>query len=404
MKFLVIAQDLRVSGTSEGIVSRSFLARLRQVFPESFIKVVYLKHSKSDDDLHLLPVNELTVKQVTIKFPLLLIWINKIFWRVFKISLNEIYKYRIYRKHLATISIKEFDHVFIRSSGLEFETILGAKGLPLLKKAILNFHDPFPVLENTGPNAQISGLDLIRFKWMREVIDQSKACMSPASYLSRELETLYGARKTFYTLAHQYEESVFDLTDKVQVFQKRKQITISYHGALQFGRNIDELLDAYRKLVQENDHIEKNTEFVVRLKSAELDRIKEKYAAISNIRVLAGVNFSNAAYEQKYLSDLNVLLENGPKSCNILLGKAPFLAAIEKPVFVLAPPKSELREIITKKEFIATYGSIVEIKEKLEKLILNIFANKDLKCDFDDYFHHQTFKRFIHEILMSGEQ
>ena len=33
MNFLVIAQDLRVSGTSEGVVSRSFLAKLRMAYP-----------------------------------------------------------------------------------------------------------------------------------------------------------------------------------------------------------------------------------------------------------------------------------------------------------------------------------------------------------------------------------
>ena len=43
MKFLVIEQDLRVSGTSQGIISRSFLAKLRLAYPQSIIDVVYLK-------------------------------------------------------------------------------------------------------------------------------------------------------------------------------------------------------------------------------------------------------------------------------------------------------------------------------------------------------------------------
>jgi hypothetical protein len=32
---------------------------------------------------------------------------------------------------------------FVRSAGLEYETILGLKGLPC--QAIINFHDPYPL-------------------------------------------------------------------------------------------------------------------------------------------------------------------------------------------------------------------------------------------------------------------
>ena len=59
MKFLIIEQDLRVSGSSQGIISRSFLAKLRKSYPKSVIDVLYLKHSNSDDDLHLLPVDNI---------------------------------------------------------------------------------------------------------------------------------------------------------------------------------------------------------------------------------------------------------------------------------------------------------------------------------------------------------
>ena len=56
MKFLIITQDLRVSGTSEGIVSRSFLAKLKKVYPESKIDVLYLCTHSSDDNLEILPI------------------------------------------------------------------------------------------------------------------------------------------------------------------------------------------------------------------------------------------------------------------------------------------------------------------------------------------------------------
>lgn len=400
MNFLVIAQDLRVSGTSEGIVSRSFIARLRQVFPDSFIKVVYLKHSKSNDELFLLPVNEIVVKQITVKLPIFLIWINKFFWRIFNISLNEIYKYRIYRKHLGEISYKEFDHVFIRSSGLEYETILGAKGLPILKKAIVNFHDPFPVFSGEGSKIKFSGLELFRFRRMQEVVNQCKACITPASYLSGELEKLYGSKKHFYTLPHQYEKSVFDLSDKKNVFKKKKRITLSYQGALQFGRNIEELLDVYRELVEHSGIIADETEFVARLRSSEFDRLKLKYRSVPNIRVLPSVNFSNSAYEQKHLVDINIILENGPVNCIVLLGKAPFLADTQKPVFILSPLRSELKKVVLDQNILATYGDKKEIKIKMTNLMLSVLNKTEIAVSpFGNYFSIKLFKGYLQNIL-----
>ena len=75
MKFLIIEQDLRVSGSSQGIISRSFLAKLRKSYPKSVIDVLYLKHSNSDDDLHLLPVDNIETHVVNIKIPFFVKWL-----------------------------------------------------------------------------------------------------------------------------------------------------------------------------------------------------------------------------------------------------------------------------------------------------------------------------------------
>ena len=76
MKFLIIEQDLRVSGTSQGIISRSFLAKLRLAYPKSIIDVVYLKHSISDDQLHLLPVDTIETYVLNLKIPFFTKFIN----------------------------------------------------------------------------------------------------------------------------------------------------------------------------------------------------------------------------------------------------------------------------------------------------------------------------------------
>lgn len=398
MKFLVIEQDLRVSGTSQGIISRSFLAKLRIAYPESIIDVVYLKQYASEDQLDLLPVDSIKEHILDLRIPFFTKWLNKIYWRLFKLSLKERYIHKVYGSYIGKIDYSKYDHIFIRSAGLNCETILGSKDLPILKNAIINFNEPYPMFWCAGAIIKLNNLDLFRMKQMQKVVEQAKGCMG-THYLARDMQFLYGSRKQFFTLPHQYVESVFSLNDKSEVFQKSKKVTITYHGAIQFGRNIDILLDCYKELIEDNILYKDNTEFILRLKSSEVNRLRKKYIAIENIRLLEGVNFSNAAYEQKYLSDINILLENGPIYCSILLGKAPLLAAIEKPVFSLSPSSSEMRNIVKDERFIANYNNKEEIKNKLENLIFGSLNDVKYSNPFGDYFSDERFKKFVDEVI-----
>lgn len=399
IKFLIIEQDLRVSGTSQGIISRSFLGKLRTAYPDSIIDVVYLKQAPSDDQLELLPVNTIETHILNLKIPFFSLWYNKLYWRLFHISLKERYIHKVYGSYISKIDYKGYDHIFIRSAGLEHETILACKDLPILKEAIVNFHDPYPLFWYPGSKSNLSNLELFRLKLMNEVVSQSKTCSSSANLMSENLQYLYGSRKKIYTLPHQYDESVFNFEDTSQVFQKSKKVTISYHGALQFGRNMDVLLDCYSELIINNIMYKDNTEFILRLKSSDVNKLKEKYSKVENIIFLEGVSSSNSIYEQKHLSDINILLENGPICCNILLGKTPLLASLEKPTFTLAPKQSEIRSILKHQDFIANYENPVEIKSKLEKLIVNRLNKESYVNPFGDYFSDEKFKRSLETIL-----
>ena len=105
------------------------------------------------------------------------------------------------------------------------------------------------------------------------------------------MQFLYGSRKKFQNLPHQFVENVFDLSDKNQVLKKSKKVSISYHGAIQFGRNINILLDCYEELVQSNEHYKENTEFVLRMKGINLDELRKRYAATPNIILFDCLNF-----------------------------------------------------------------------------------------------------------------
>lgn len=399
MKFLIIEQDLKVLGTSQGIISRSFLSKLRMAYPNSTIDVVYLRCHSDDDQLELLPIDSIETHFLNLKPPLLIKWVNKIYWRIFHVSLVVQHINKVYGSYIAKIDYKKHDHIFIRSAGLAHETILGAKDLPILKKAIVNFHDPYPVFWYSGTKNELTNLEMFKMKEMHKVVSQSKTCMSSALTMSKDLQYLYGSRKKFYTLPHQFSESVFDLSDVDKVFKKSKKITISYHGAIQFGRNIETLLDAYQELVENNAIYKDETEFVLRLKGIDLKKLAAKYSKIPNIVVLETLNFSNSAYEQTHIADINIILENGPLYCNILVGKAPFLASLKKPILSISPIRSELRKIIKENKFIANCEDKEEIKQKLELLIQDRQLSNNPVYPFGDYFSDENFVKMLNEVL-----
>lgn len=403
MKFLVFVQDLRISGTSEGVVSRSFLAKLRKVYPSAVIDVQYIIHRNTDDNLDLLPVNKITKHIVDVRIPKHIVFLNKFYWRFFYISLKERYIHKQYAKFIKGINYEHYDHVFIRSAGINHEMILATHGLPILKKAIVNFHDPYPLTWYVGSKSSVDNLELFRLKRIMEVVGQAKTCTSSAQYMSHDLQQLYASKKKFYTLPHQYDSAVFDLSDTTQMVKKNKKVNISYHGALMFGRNVENLLLAYEQLLVENNDYRTQTEFVLRVKGENIKYLKKRFEKIANIQILETLNFSNSSNEQIHDSDIVVILENGPLYCNILVGKAPFLAAYNKPVLCVSPEKSELREIITDERCIANMNDVNELKEKLKVLIDNRLVSNEPFFPFGAYFSDENFKIQLEEILQANK-
>lgn len=403
MKFLIIEQDLRISGTSQGIISRSFLAKLRTAYPDSIIDVHYLKQFPSEDQLDLLPVDSIQEYVLDLKIPFFTKWINSIYWRLFHVSLASNHVYKVYGDCISKIDFNNYDYIFIRSAGLNCETILGAKDLPVLKKAIITFNEPYPLFWCTGSLNPLTNLELFKVKEMFKVISQAKSCMATA-LLAQDLHYLYGSRKKFYPMPHQYDSSVFDLSDTSQVLKKKKKILISYHGALQFGRNIEIVLDTYLELVESNLKYKENTEFVIRVKGADFKKLESKYADTSNITVLFISNFSNSCNEQLHEADINIILENGPLYCNILVGKAPFLASIPKPILSISPERSEMRNIIQDPQYIASCTDKAEIKQKLENLIINRMNSNEAVYPFGDYFSDANFKQWLDAILNNSSK
>jgi hypothetical protein len=398
IKFLVIEQDLRISGTSQGVISRSFLSKLRTSYPDAVIDVVYIKTYEREDRLDLLPVNNIISHLISTKIPFFIKFINRFYWRLFHVSLNDVYIEKQFGNKIKLIDYKKYDHVFLRSAGLSHEILLGAKDLPILKNAIINFHEPYPEFWCSGGKSRLTNLQLFKHKAMFEVICQAKTCMATET-LANDMQYLYGTRKKFHYLPHQYDAKVFDFSDNEFVIKKTKKVNISYHGAIQFGRNIEILLDIYQELVSENLDFKENTEFILRMKGIDVEKLKIKYKETSNIIFLDLLNFANSSNEQIYETDIPIILENGPIYCNIQVGKAAFLANSKNPIFILSPERSELRKLIKDQNFMADYNDSSEIKKKFKNLISNRLKAKEEVFPFGDYFSNENFKLMLDKVL-----
>jgi hypothetical protein len=400
MKFLIITQDLRVSGTSQGIIERSFLTKLRRIYPNALIDVLYFSNSNANEDLELLPVDSITKKIVNKAIPFNVKWINRFTTRFTNFLYAENYNSRKYAKYINEIDFKVYNHIIVRSAGLNHETILAMHNLPITSKTIINFHDPYPTSWYLGKSNKIHKNEFLRLKKMMEVVQQAKTCCASAYYMAKDLQYLYASDKYIHTIPHFFEIDAFDLSKKDRIRKKAARLQIAYHGALMFGRNIFNVLEAYTQLMEENQDIQNNTEFILRVKGDRIKELKEKYGSCTNIEIRDTLDFSNSANEQLFESDINVILENGPHYCNILPGKVPFLAAIGKPVLVVSPERSELRRIMKNNDkYIADMNSVEDIKSKLEKLIQFRMESHEKVNPFGDYFSDASFKKRIDSIL-----
>ncbi len=393
MKFLIIAQDLRVSGTSSGILERSFLSKLRKVYPEAIIDVVYLCTHSQDDNLEILPVNSIERKVINTKIPFHIKWMNRIGRRLFNILVADNYIHHQFAKEIIKIDYQEYNHIMVRSAGLNHETILALDNLPILKKAIINFHDPYPFPWYSSLAHQIDKNQLKKLQKIIRVVNNSKTCSASAYYMAKDLQYLYASEKYFYTLHHQFDKDVFDFSDQSQVRKKERKIQISYHGALMFGRKIIVLVEAFIQLMKEYEWVKNEVEFVLRVKGEGINKLKEKANDYDNIMVLDTTNFSNSSNEQIYESDINIILENGPYYSNILGGKVPFLFNINKKVLIAAPERSELRRYLVNYPYIYDMNNIDDAKLKLYDILMsqelddtigrNLFSVENFKTSLD---------------------
>lgn len=401
MKFLIIVQDLRVTGTSQGIIERSFLNKLRKIYPDSIIEVLYVSDHIHNDKFEVLSVNKIIIKKVSQKIPFHIKWYNRIYRRVLGKSYADEYILEKYANFINAFlngyNLESFDLLMIRSCGLKHENIRALKYVKQIKRFVINFHDPFPYSWYVQKPQKLDKSELYRLKDMISIVDNAKQSCSSAYYMSQDLKFLYAYNRPFYTVLHQFDASAFDFANAKNFRKKQRKIQLSYHGALMFGRNLKILIKAFIELNKTLDWFQNDVELVLRLKGEGVNDIKKMVEDTSNIVVLDCLDFANSSMEQINESDVLILLENGPDYCNILPGKAPFLFSTKKKVLMSSPKRSELRRISRNSyKYMYDMNDFEDAKDKL----LNIITDDKIDISiFEDYFSEENFKKQLEEVI-----
>ncbi|MBN3518691.1 hypothetical protein JYB62_01650 [Algoriphagus lutimaris] len=402
MKILVIAEDLRISGTSEGQVSRSFIYRLVSHPNVEKVDLLYLQKESGDHDIEMLEVNQFWQHEILFSKNPVLKFIEKVGHKLLGRSLEDEIKLSKIHKILSKVKFDEYDFIAVRSTGHSFLSLRSIKDFKYLKeKVVLFFHDPYPVFWDPGYSGPLNRRSLFEFKEMKSLIDIGFKCVTPSNLLSRDLRFLYRSKKNFFTLPHQFAPEVFVSSNASGLKKVSEKVTIMYHGAIQLGRKIDPFIDTCKNLISENPSFEQEVELIFRIKGNDTERLKNKYKDMGNLKILPTVNSAIALWESKEIADINLIIEPSGNYSNILVGKAPLLDYVNRRILVLGPEESELRNLLIDKSSFALADSYSEIKMAILIAIKKIKNEKSNNPVFGDYFSKENFNKIADTIFAS---
>ena len=401
MKTLILCQVLDLEGTSEGIVSNSFIIKYLKLFPKQDVDIVWISERQGVANLSEKLNFDLKTIQIKKKnYTWLENKTNGFLNKFLNINFKENHKISDYKKVINQCHLDRYDKIFVRSGGLGFELIRALHGNNYLNKMILYFHDPYPPSIYPGSNSEFSTNEYFKIKEMRAIVQKAKTVFSPSKKLSADLGFLFGRR--FKTLPHQFDEAIFNNynTNKNESLDE-DYLYIMYHGAIQHNRNLDLVLKAFTELVDKNPRFEK-FKFVIRSKGKEVNHLKKLYDSHKHILFLKNIPAYESYLEQKKYAALSLILETNGEYSNILSGKVPMLVSLNTNILCLTSRESELKRLLkdSKKDYVEyDYNSI---EKKLKLKLSNILEDKEYQNPIIDYFSDVRFKQKISKLVKNN--
>lgn len=387
-KVLILAESLRINGTSSGIVSSTFIKmlvkggyQLKVITPNNFeYPVTWL------DDVEVIKFKIPEVKKSIID-------------RIPKI--RAIYSYFVgYDKEFKClidswkcliadeVKNNHYDYILVLGSGSEFSPHIALSQLDINIPWIANFHDPFPW--HVYPEPYRKKRNLIGFHLevkTKKIIEKAWKVSFPSLYLMEHMSRFYPEIAKKYIIIPHIGTNLDDLPaidSDNDLNLDLSKINIVHAGSLLGPRNPKFLIEAIIDLQQNGliDPEKVNFTFIGKIARELTDTCKK--LKMNNVLFFNGRVSYKRSIEIINQSDALLVIEAISDFSPFLPGKVADIAFAGKPIIALSPNRSEVKRILGSNfPYHAHLDSITEIKDVL-KTFINDFDNNTIDLSYID--------------------
>lgn len=349
MKFLILAESLRINETSSGIVSSTFVQSLANfghditcLYPKTFeYPVSWFQYVK---------LVEFSYKPYKKKFIDKIPKIRALPSFLYGYSLEVRNKISQWIQIVTEIISKEkFDAIIVLSSGSEFLPHLAMLNVQTNIPIIFNFHDPFPWHVYPEPyRKSINISSYILHKKVQKIIDKATLVSFPSELLKQHMSKNYlGIEIKSIILPHAGTKlkNLPARNEDQNIFLDKTKFNILHAGSLLGPRNPKTFLKAFVKFTMAHqDHANTSVLTIVGKLAKEHTDIVQYVQ--DNIRIYdLRISYKKSIELLKEASVL-LLIEADADFSPFMPGKLADYIMSEKPILALTPYRSEVMRLL----------------------------------------------------------
>jgi len=411
MKILVLAESLRINGTSSGIVSSTFLKSLLLgghevvcLYENSVsYPITWLKGAT------LIPVNYTPLKQTILdkipKLRALPTYING----YSKTFANQILDWK--NNIDSTLATNKFDLIICLGSGASFLPHYAMIKIQTHIPWVANFHDPYPMSVYPKPYQQQKSIILKKQeRFTAQIIEKANFVSFPSVYLKEWMTSFFPAIKNKAIILPHLGCELDNLpTLKIDntINLPNEKFNILHAGTLLGPRKVVALFNAFEKFLnKDEEHKEKAVLTILGKVAREHHKIHEIVETYSkNIRVITNRVSYKRSIELNKKADVCLIIEADADFSPFMPGKLADLIQLSKPIFALTPKKSETLRVLGETY---PYQSRVNEEEQILKVLELLWSDwkqEKLKLqnanELKEYVSSKSFNKKITELCLS---
>ncbi len=377
MKTLILCESLRINKTSSGIVSSTFIKSLENnnfditcLYEDS----IPLEQITWFSTVNLIPVTYAPKKQNLLQripkikaIPSYLRGYSNSFKNCIDDWIEIINK---------TLENESFDLIITLGSGAGFIPHYAMKEIKTHIPWIANFHDPYPMTLYPEPYREKSNIIYkIQERHTKEIISKASFVTFPSKLLMDEMSSYFPLIKDKgFVLPHvgmELSHTPSEDDDNLVNFQLNR-FNLVHAGNLMKYRKIEYLLRAYKRFIESDSEIKKNSVLnILGFIKKEQKHYVDMHLNSDNVKIISHrVSYKKSIALTKQ-ADVSIIIEAIADTSPFMPGKLADLIYQEKQILALTPKKSETLRILGEDY---EFSSRVDDEDKIYELLVKLYA------------------------------